>query len=220
MLRDLIQKAEQGSTDAQYELGRLYRSEQLYKYAFRWFLKAAKQGHPDAQYNLAVGYGEEGNIQEAIKWYKLAVEQGNANAAFNLGTFYYEGVQVKQDYALDLQEAYDFSEDETKELQQQQITMHTESKDIVEPQQTSARARLYYYSGYYYMTGGKCTFSTEPLLGSHRQFTPATLAEWLFAGRHPYIQDHSMTAHQETGFSKPSAVARSCMRSIRESRSG
>ena len=42
-------------------------------------------------------------------------------------------------------------------------------------------------SGYYYMTGGKCTFSTEPLLGSHRQFTPATLAEWLFAGRHPYM---------------------------------
>ena len=49
MLRDLIQKAEQGSTDAQYELGRLYRSEQLYKYAFRWFLKAAKQGHSEAQ---------------------------------------------------------------------------------------------------------------------------------------------------------------------------
>ena len=49
MLRDLIQKAEQGSTDAQYELGRLYRSEQLYKYAFHWFLKAAKQGHSEAQ---------------------------------------------------------------------------------------------------------------------------------------------------------------------------
>ena len=38
------------------------------------------------------------------------------------------GEQEKQDYALDLQEAYDFSEDETKELQQRQITMHTESK--------------------------------------------------------------------------------------------
>ena len=64
-----------------------------------------------------------------------------------------EGIseQEKQDYALDLQEAYDFSEDETKELQQRQITMHTESEDIVEPQQSSARARLYYYSGYYYM---------------------------------------------------------------------
>lgn len=49
MLRDLIQKAEQGSTDAQYELGRLYRSEQFYKYAFHWFLKAAKQGHSKAQ---------------------------------------------------------------------------------------------------------------------------------------------------------------------------
>lgn len=49
MLLDLIQKAEQGSTDAQYELGRLYRAEQLYKYAFHWFLKAAKQGHSEAQ---------------------------------------------------------------------------------------------------------------------------------------------------------------------------
>ena len=49
MLRDLIQKAEQGSTDAQYELGRLYRSEQLYKYAFHWLLKAVKQGHSGAQ---------------------------------------------------------------------------------------------------------------------------------------------------------------------------
>lgn len=49
MLLDLIQQAEQGNTDAQYELGRLYRSEQLYKYAFHWFLKAAKQGHSGAQ---------------------------------------------------------------------------------------------------------------------------------------------------------------------------
>ena len=54
MLRDLIQKAEQGNTDAQYELGRLYRSEQLYKYAFHWFLKAAKQGHSEAQNAVVV----------------------------------------------------------------------------------------------------------------------------------------------------------------------
>ena len=45
MLRDLIKKAEQGDIEVQYELGRLYRSERLYRYAFHWLLEAAKQGH-------------------------------------------------------------------------------------------------------------------------------------------------------------------------------
>ena len=48
-LRDLIKKAEQGCIDAQYKLGRLYRSERLYKYAFHWLMKAARQGHVVSQ---------------------------------------------------------------------------------------------------------------------------------------------------------------------------
>ena len=96
--------AERDDSDGQYNLAVCYDLgegiEQNKEEAFKWYKKAAKQKHPDAQYNLAVCYDKEGNIQEAIKWYKLAVEQGNAYAAFNLGTFYYEGEQVKQDYAL------------------------------------------------------------------------------------------------------------------------
>ena len=49
MLRDLIKKAEQGDIEVQYELGRLYRSERLYRYAFHWLLEAAKQGHTASQ---------------------------------------------------------------------------------------------------------------------------------------------------------------------------
>lgn len=50
---DLTMKAESGDVNAQNELGRLFRAERLYKYAFHWFLRAAKQG--DVASQKAVG---------------------------------------------------------------------------------------------------------------------------------------------------------------------
>ncbi len=89
--------AEQGHTDAQYNLGRMYllgQSElgQLgqpnYKTAIKWFTLAAEQGHADAQYNLGwMYYDGEGvpkNDETAIKWLTLAAEQGHVSAQYYL----------------------------------------------------------------------------------------------------------------------------------------
>ena len=50
---DLVNKAEQGDADAQYELGRMYivgdGVPQDYDEAFRWFWKSAEQGDAKAQ---------------------------------------------------------------------------------------------------------------------------------------------------------------------------
>lgn len=46
---DLIMKAESGDVNAQNELGRLFRADRLYKYAFYWFLRAARQGDTASQ---------------------------------------------------------------------------------------------------------------------------------------------------------------------------
>jgi len=52
--------AEQGSAEAQYNLGLMY----------------------------ANGDGVPQNDEEAVRWYRLAAEQGDANAQFNLGGMY------------------------------------------------------------------------------------------------------------------------------------
>ena len=57
--------AEQGDTDAQYNLGVMYDNgrgvTQDYAEAAKWYRKGAEQGYADAQYNLGMMYetGEE-----------------------------------------------------------------------------------------------------------------------------------------------------------------
>lgn len=50
---ELTMNAESGDVNAQNELGRLFRADRLYKYAFHWFLRAARHG--DAASQKAVG---------------------------------------------------------------------------------------------------------------------------------------------------------------------
>ena len=63
--------AENGGSDAQYNLGYLYEN----------------------------GKGVPQDYAEAVRWYRLAAEQGDASAQNNLGNKYLEGKGVPQDYA-------------------------------------------------------------------------------------------------------------------------
>jgi TPR repeat protein len=64
--------AEQGDTNAQYNIGIMYRE----------------------------GQGVPQDYAEAVKWYRLAADQGDAEAQLNLGTRYAQGQGVPQDYVL------------------------------------------------------------------------------------------------------------------------
>ncbi len=86
------EKAEQGDTDAQFNLGVMYNNgqgvTQDYTQAVSWYRKAAEQGHADAQFNLGVRYakgqGVTKDYTQAVSWFRKAAEQGHANAVENL----------------------------------------------------------------------------------------------------------------------------------------
>ena len=94
--------AEQGSRDAQLNLGRIYYkgkyAKQDYKMAAEWFLKAAEQGEPVSQRLLGniyrKGLGVKENDDEALKWYKKSADQGHAPAFNSLAWTYH----LKGDY--------------------------------------------------------------------------------------------------------------------------
>ena len=106
-----IMAAEQGYSEAQYNLGNCYANqygvnreiERNYVEAVKWYHKAAEQGNARAQFNLGVcytnGWGIDKNNCEAIKWYRKAAEQGIAKAQFKLGKCYKNGDGVKQNDA-------------------------------------------------------------------------------------------------------------------------
>jgi TPR repeat protein len=100
--------AEQGDTDAQYEIGWQYagdfdgRTNEDYASAARWFRKASEQGHARAQHQLGrmylFGTGVIQNYTEALKWFRKAAEQGDASAQESLGVMYYLGQGIGRDY--------------------------------------------------------------------------------------------------------------------------
>lgn len=80
--------AEQGSAEAQYQLGLDYEKDYNLSIAFFWLEKAALQGHSTAQYKLGQKYfnglGVEQNYEEAGKWYKRSAKQGCREAQYEL----------------------------------------------------------------------------------------------------------------------------------------
>lgn len=98
--------AEQGKTDAQYNLGLMhYRGlgvPQDLKVALKWFTLAAEQGnYVHAQYNLGLMYYNGRGVSEdhktALKWHTLAAKQGHATAQFIIGVMHEEGHVTPQD---------------------------------------------------------------------------------------------------------------------------
>ncbi len=106
----LLQAAESGAPEAQYNLGYCYfygnGVAQDYREAVKWYRLAAEQGYANAQFNLGYSYahgeGVTQDYREAVKWYRLAAEQGIAEAQYNLGYCYDQGNGVIQNW----EEAY------------------------------------------------------------------------------------------------------------------
>ena len=97
--------AEQGDSDAQYNVGLMYFNgwgvPENDKTAVKWLTKAAEQGYAMAQHNLGLMYkygnGVLENDKTAVKWYTKAAEQGLADAQYNLGLMYANGWGVLTD---------------------------------------------------------------------------------------------------------------------------
>jgi len=91
-LSDLLNKAEAGSPESQYELANLYFEgdvvQQDRNAALCWYMKAAGQGHRDAQYMVGViyacGEGVPADVWTACDWYGLAAGQGHKHAVLQL----------------------------------------------------------------------------------------------------------------------------------------
>ena len=98
--------ADEGDSDAEFSLGRLYYNgngvPHNYAEALRWFDKAADQGHALAELYLGImyagGLGVPQDYAEALKWYRKAADQGNDAAKNFLGLMYYMGQGVPRDY--------------------------------------------------------------------------------------------------------------------------
>ena len=80
--------AKKGYTDAQNNLGNIYREKKDYQGALKWYTKAAKKDNIVAQSNLGNMYFYMKDYQEALKWYTKAAENGNTDALRNLGFIY------------------------------------------------------------------------------------------------------------------------------------
>ena len=98
--------AEQGMTDAQFNIGWMYDNgigvKKSYKTALKWYRLAAENEHADAQYILALMYqkgrGTTRDSRAAVKFLEKAVQQDHTKAQFILGLMYYEGQGVTRDY--------------------------------------------------------------------------------------------------------------------------
>ncbi|MDB9825500.1 sel1 repeat family protein, partial [Alphaproteobacteria bacterium] len=126
-LEYLIPLAEEGNSEAQCYLGKMYSYgygvKENDKTAVKWYMLAAKKGYIRAQYDLANAYadglGVKKNYKTAVKWYKLTAEKDmhqqawtniegedlleyTTLAKFKLGEWYYHGGKVKQDYEIAL----------------------------------------------------------------------------------------------------------------------
>ncbi len=100
-------KAEQGSVQAQAQLGYMYSHGQGlqldYSKALKWYRKAADQGDADGQYGVGYlyfhGQGVTQDDAEAVLWFRRAADQGSAKAQNALGLMYSQGQGVQQDYS-------------------------------------------------------------------------------------------------------------------------
>jgi len=86
--RELMQKAEQGDAEAQYEIGKFYAKgvgkPKDANEAIKWFTKSAEQGYATAQGVLGILYYKGDYVPQdnskAIEWLTKAAQQGNTTA--------------------------------------------------------------------------------------------------------------------------------------------
>ena len=98
--------AEQGNTDAQFNLGLIYHQggilDRGQQSEFEWRKISDKDRIAEKQLDLWLGDNTKDEVaqdfEEAIQWYQLAADQDNPDAQFNLGLMYLKGHGVSQDY--------------------------------------------------------------------------------------------------------------------------
>lgn len=96
--------ANQGDSDAQYFLGKMYfdglNVKQDFQKSFEFFLKSAKQGHTIAQLDVARAYlrgkGTNKDHKQAVKWLTEAEKTGNSDAQFMLGSAMLDGRGIQK----------------------------------------------------------------------------------------------------------------------------
>ena len=125
-IKKLTKLANDGSPDAQYELGLCYDEGDGVKEnkheAFKWFLKAANQEHGRAQNAVGLCYeygdGVQKNLNEAIRWYHRSIENGCTKGMLSLaGVYANEG---KDDKAWELiDHAASLGNEDAKNIQRQ-----------------------------------------------------------------------------------------------------
>ena len=101
----LLERAEQGIRDAQYEVGRRFWNgdgvDQDHKQAADWFDRAARQGLAAAQCALGLCYergdGVEQDMWQAAAWYQWAAQQDDVEAQLLLSECYEKGRGVPKD---------------------------------------------------------------------------------------------------------------------------
>ncbi|WP_079432765.1 tetratricopeptide repeat protein [Zoogloea sp. LCSB751] len=105
-LQWLRRAAQEGDTDAAFQLGKLYSAGTAgvpadAVRAFAWFSAAGKAGHAGAAYYLGIawrdGYGVKTDHAEAARWLRRAADAGIAAAQFLLANAYREGDGVPRD---------------------------------------------------------------------------------------------------------------------------
>ncbi|MCC7304937.1 MAG: SEL1-like repeat protein [Alphaproteobacteria bacterium] len=136
------QAAEQGVSNARYNLGVLYHQGLGVKpdldKAIEWYKSAAELGHPEAQYNLGIAYIEGIGVSydpvKAATYFENAARQGIMEAAYNLGLIYENGLlgDTKPDKALMwYKTAADQGSPEAKEaLEQLAKTLNIKVEDV------------------------------------------------------------------------------------------
>lgn len=103
----LQELAEEGSTDAEYELGRYFfvgahTGKPQYDKAIEHWTKAAEMGNLNAAFNLGKIYSDgehtEKNREKSSHYYEIAAEGGDAEAQFIIGNHYQHGIGVSVDF--------------------------------------------------------------------------------------------------------------------------
>ncbi len=100
-LSRLHKEAEQGKSEAQYELGRAYWLDADYQKAFPLIKTAAAQGHIEAEYLLGLAYlnglGTLQNYRVAMEFLSKAAQNGHLEAEYRLGILYRDGLASSPD---------------------------------------------------------------------------------------------------------------------------
>lgn len=103
----LMREAEAGASEAQYQMGELFREGKTigkdFEQAVKWYWLASDQGNAKAQYALGSAYmmaaGVAKDVPAAIRLFEQAATGGSAEAQNDLGFVYLNGHEVAADYA-------------------------------------------------------------------------------------------------------------------------